>query len=186
MSSCTWERQIISMCHVKLAHGQKSEHLAKLWHRLPLPCSVEPCATHTDAFLTNQMCGIWCGVQIMKLSNLTSTFTSHSHQYAVPEHHPYKTKSVPSMRRQIWHLMEFMTKQLTQSTRLTSQQKKRSYFRKKQGLKKIPIRHTWSFSNIWVKPLTQNHLFTLHALLQLDRYQNNNASCTHGFTDPSQ
>lgn len=74
MSSCTWERQIINMCHVKLARGQKSEHLAKLWNRLPLPCSVEPCSAHIDAFITKQMSSTWCGAQIMKLSNLTSTY----------------------------------------------------------------------------------------------------------------
>jgi hypothetical protein len=62
------------MCHVKLAHGQKSEQLASLWHRLSLPCSVEPYAAHIDALLTNKMCSIWCGVQIMKFSILSSTF----------------------------------------------------------------------------------------------------------------
>jgi len=62
------------MCHVKLAHGQKSERLANLWHRLPLPCSVEPFAVCIDPLLTDQMCSIWCGVHIMKFSILSSTF----------------------------------------------------------------------------------------------------------------
>jgi hypothetical protein len=171
------------MCHVRLAHGQKSEQLANLWHGLPLACSVEPYAALIDALLTNQMCSIWCGVQIMKLSILSSTFLGTNihisnlflNTICVRPKQCYHWEGKSDTSWNLWT-------NISDNPLKWHLRKRKGHISVNRGQKKIPIRHTWSFSN--TKPLTQNPPFTLHTALQLDRDQNNNASGTPDFTDP--